>query len=523
VIASGIALSLYLASFVHDEVFYVGDGGLRALLCRQLASGHLVFYLDPPAESWVHELWDRGLYPFEPPFVYERQGNRYMVFPFVFPLLTAPFYALWGFRGLYVVPLLALWATWIRFAVVSRAAGLGDALAAIATATLVFASPLTVYGAVYWEYTLAVCLAFMGLSLLVPLSAPVSKGGVVLGGFLLSLSGLVREELFGLVGLVASLILVSPWLPPARAAGIHRHRARALWSMAAGVCLFLAANWLVYRRPLGLHSILGLEDFPAESRVSFAIDLFRHLGPEFFRYFPVAAFAGTPFLLRALGHRASLAPAAWLWLGLACAYLVGVMAVLPSSGGKQWSPRFLLVLVPITCLLATLALAEGLRSPRRLVRALSVVVFGGLWLIGSERNTLQGSADLRRTYERRAVALSGLRALPSRFIAVSHQFISQQAEALFAEKRLFLTRSGRSLRMVAEALAARGETTFVFLCDPVYTCGPVTEATEAIVLPQGRPPVLRLTKMGAIDRYVLFEGRVLSYQRVEEPPASPAR
>lgn len=509
VIAAGIVFSLGLTSSISDEVFYVGDGGLRALMARQFASGRLVFYLDPPAEHWVHGLWDRGLYPFEPPFVYELRGRRYMVFPFVFPLLSAPFYAAMGFRGLYVVPLLALWATWIRFASVARAAGLSPRMTAASVAALVFASPLTLYGAIYWEHTLAVCLAFVGLGFVLPLDLAVSKPKTVLGGFLLSLSGLVREELFCLVGLVIGTVALSPWIGAARASGIHRRRAAALSGIGAGIVLFLVANWLVYRRPLGLHSILGLEDYRADSRVTFAIGLFSYLAPEFLRYCPPAVFAVFLVFMSGRARRHAVPAGGWVWLGIAVLFLVGVVALLPSTGGKQWSPRFLLILVPVACLLAGLALAALMGSSSRVVRVGAIVVFSGLCVIGAWRNTIQGSSDLRRIYQRRAVPLSHVRALPVRVVAVSHHFISQNAEALFAEKRLFLTKSARSLRMLAEALAARGETRLAFLCDPVYPCGPVTEATESVVLSQGGRPVLRLSKVEAVDRYVLYVGEVL--------------
>jgi hypothetical protein len=508
-LAAGIAFSASLAWGIPDEVFYVGDGGVRALMCRQLASGHIAFDLDPPAEPWVRDLWNRGLYPFEPPFVYELRDRHYMVFPFVFPLVTAPFYALMGFRGLYAVPLLALWGTWISFVAISRAAALSGAATAAATAALIFGSPLTLYGAIYWEHTLAVCLAFAGLGLLIPLRDPAGRRGVAIGGVLLSLSGLVREELFCLVGLVALLFIASPWISPARTIGLDRHRLTALVSIGAGIAVFLVANFFVYRRPLGLHSVLGLEDFPAASRTDFAVGLLRYLAPEFFWYFPLAALSGlvaVPVFVRSR----VVAPGASFWLGLAVAYLLGVVLMLPSTGGKQWSPRFLLVLVPMTCVLAGIALDAGLRGGRGSFRVGMLTAFGVLLFLGGWRNTIRGSADLKHGYARRAAALSAFRSLPSRNIAVSHQFISQQAEALLGDKDLFLTKSGRDLRMLAQTLATRGETSFAFVCDPLYPCGPITPATASIELPQGEHPIVRLTETAAVDRYVIYEGRVLA-------------
>jgi hypothetical protein len=522
VIGAGIVYTLWLVSFISDEVFYVGDLGLRALLTHQMAAGHLAFHLDPPAEAWVRELWDAGLFPFEPGFVYEQRGRRYLVYPAIFSLLTAPFYAFMGFRGLYVVPLLALWATWVRFAAASRHAGLRGGWAAVGLAALVFASPLTPYGAMYWDHTLAIFLAFTGLTLLVPVGGTVTRRGAVLGGLLLALSGLFREELFCLVGLLVLMVLASPWLPPVRALGFDRQRTAALASIGAGLAFSLATNWLMYGNPLGMHAMVGIEHLSARPHLAFALHLASFLVVEFFRYFPPAAFAALLVLVPWLARHAEVPMGAWLWLALSAGFLLGTISVLPWEGGKQWGPRYVYVLVPITALLAVLALA-ALRSSTRAVRIAVMGAFSVLCALGAWRNVYQGSSDLRRNYQRRAVALARLRSLEPKTIAVSHQFIAQQMAALFDHKRLFLTPTGRSLRVLAQALSANGEARFTFVCDPVYPCGPVTEATETIALPHGRPPVLRLTRSGAVDRYLLYDGEVLSTTPSPDTPSASSR
>jgi hypothetical protein len=84
-------------------VFFSGDAELKALLAKQFSSGQFRFDLNLPVEQWVRNLWQNGLYPFQERFVYNRFGQYYITFPFTFPLVTAPFQALFGYRGLYSI------------------------------------------------------------------------------------------------------------------------------------------------------------------------------------------------------------------------------------------------------------------------------------------------------------------------------------------------------------------------------------------------------------------------------------
>ncbi|MGL5804557.1 MAG: LA_3751/LA_3752 family putative glycosyltransferase, partial [Xenococcaceae cyanobacterium] len=63
IILVGILFSLYLQWQIPDGVYFSGDAGLKALLAQQLSSGIFRFDLLPPAQEWVRQLWDNGLYP----------------------------------------------------------------------------------------------------------------------------------------------------------------------------------------------------------------------------------------------------------------------------------------------------------------------------------------------------------------------------------------------------------------------------------------------------------------------------
>src|SRR5688500_18308313 len=124
VLAAGVAFSLHLHSKIEANVFYSGDGGLKALLARQLGDGRLALDLARPAGPWVVRLGDAGLYPLEPPWAYHIRGRRYIQYGFPFLAASAPFHALLGFWGLHVLPLASTWALWLLFARRCRSLGL---------------------------------------------------------------------------------------------------------------------------------------------------------------------------------------------------------------------------------------------------------------------------------------------------------------------------------------------------------------------------------------------------------------
>src|SRR5512147_2884226 len=112
IILAGIGFTVYLQFQIPDGVYFSGDAGLKALLAQQLSKGQFRFDLLPPSESWVQQLWSQGLYPYEDPFFYEIDHRYYITFPFSFPLITAPFYHFFGYRGLYIIPWLSILGIW---------------------------------------------------------------------------------------------------------------------------------------------------------------------------------------------------------------------------------------------------------------------------------------------------------------------------------------------------------------------------------------------------------------------------
>ena len=506
VFSGGVIFSLYLQTLIPGEVFTVGDAGLKALLTRQLSQGVLHFDLRLPAEPWVQALWDGGLYPFQSPNVVAVDDKRFITFPFTFPLLSAPFYRFFGYRGLYVLPLVSLWLVWASFCVACRGLRLGAVVTAAGLGAIIFASPLTWYSATFWEHTLAVALAFhgMAMALATPAGRLLSARASVAAGALLGASVWLREEMLCMVGLMAGLAIVAPWLETKGLRWLSVRRPQFLFGLFLVPSLFFLANRLVYGHLLGLHGASAVESL---SRIPWraATGAMEALLIGLVRYFPpfLIGLLGV-LLLRASGRRATFGKAVPL-LVLSLCFSVAVPLLLRTGGGRQWGPRFLLVTVPL------LALASGV-TLKRMTRPggawpwASWSAFAALFLCGAWVNAYQGTAYLRRNYQHRMVPYIEVRDDDARFVVVSQESVAAQLAGTFDRKTYFLASHGMDLRLLARELAGHGETRFLYVCYPPYGCGPFGEdVKELSFYTAGGRPFARFSSRGAFDRYIVYE------------------
>jgi hypothetical protein len=303
IIVIGVLFSLYLQFQIPEGTYFSGDAALKSLLAQQLSTGEWRFDLWQPTEAWVRNLWQDGLYPYAPPFVYNVTGRYYITFPFTFPLVTAPFYALFGFRGLYLVPLVATWAIWGTFYLTCKRLKVSVFHTSIALISLIFASHLTLYSAMYWEHSLAVALCFAGMAMLLMLGYPsgLSKPSAVVSGGLIGLSAWFRPEFLSMVATLSAVVIIAALAKSNflnlfnkfNFKSIHylaKNKVTFIASMFAAVSLFFVANKLVYGLFLGMHAVEIVEEFSWTRRLAEAWGNFQELSVVGFEYFPIAFF-----------------------------------------------------------------------------------------------------------------------------------------------------------------------------------------------------------------------------------------
>lgn len=156
-LAGVVVLFLGFLVLPHDA-FYSGDSGVKLLQVENLiANGYedisLVYNgadIDPNDEFSPFLLR---------PNMFIKDGKNYSVFPVAFPYLSSFFYAMLGYAGLYVIPLLS---AAILMAVVYGLASrfLPRGLAICAMLSTGFATPILFYSLCFWEHVPAVAIAY---------------------------------------------------------------------------------------------------------------------------------------------------------------------------------------------------------------------------------------------------------------------------------------------------------------------------------------------------------------------------
>jgi hypothetical protein len=494
----GIAVTLYVAARIPDEVFFSGDGGLKTLHAKQHLREGFSVTLNLEAEPWIRGLWSDGLYPFKPPFVYEEDGEYIVGFPFLFPLVTAPLYKLAGFRGLYVLPLACLWLLWLRFHLHCRKIDLEWPYALVGMALLIFASPLTMYGAIFWEHVPAAFLAFFGLDFIAGLhGGRRGKLHPVFYGLLAGLAVWFRAEYLCLVALFVLLALLA-------------ERSRRIWWFAGGAALsmaaFFIANVALYRHPLGAHSRQVLAAIPPAERLSMAPTFFADMARELVVDYPASliALAAIPFLFTR-GKTDFLSRYARALAAAGIAFLVLVPLIVPNAGGKQLGPRYILFLAPVVALLVPIAMRRLSESGRGGLRIVAYIAIGVALLAGCYRSIYFRGAQLIRDYEGRVVpALEAVLDHPSKYVLVSRQWTAQELEITFDRKTFFHAPDAEDSVKLAEALAEHGVLHFLLVLD-------YQDSAPAWLSVAPPSPVQRIefSSMGLYGAYYVFEATIV--------------
>ena len=472
VAAATLALAAFAFLHVREGVFASGDGGLKFLLTRQFAAGRFDLAVPEPTAAWARQLWAAGLAPFGPPFAYPVAAHWQIAFPLLLPLLSAPLWAALGPAGLYLLPLAGVTAALVGTCLMARRLGAGT----VATATalcLTLASPLPLYGAMFWEHAPAAGLLALGTAALLA----ESPRTVTVGGLLVGLAAALRPESLVFVGL----------LLPALLATRPTQRTPLLWAVAA-LAVALAG-------PIGVNlaasgSLTGLhgQQFQFAWRLGWAQE--QALLAMLLGCFPALVVAAPAV---ALGQQPQLAAVARAALG---AVLV-VPWLVPNTGGHQIGPRYLLIFVPVLAALAA-TLTEWTWRTQRLRLATPVVLlvlaaatWSGTLAVGTFRPAFASDCATRI-----APTLEFLRARPERVIAFSHQWNAQEFAALMDDRVFLRLQRWGGARAIDEDAEVDTERQWHSLVTTLRAHGVLQFLL--VTFPEQRVPPVRATTAGAV-------------------------
>lgn len=459
VLVAGALWLAVLLSLVDPDLFYSVDGGMKLLWVREVAQHGFRADVVLAREPWIVELFEAGYAPVQQPFVYWLGDKSYMAFPLAFPAASAVLYAWFGPCGLYVLPAISVVSIWAAFLACGRALGLGFVALASCTCWLVLGSPLTVFGAIFWEHAPAALLT--ALSVLgvvwVQQRGSASRGGPLFAcGALGGLAVWLRPEA-ALVQACLSLgvVAVCSGDPPRRR---FAHAAGVLTAVAS----FVLANEIVYGHWGGMHLIERATQTAHGDSLAIAVDNglrmplhLAHVSP-----FVLVALAAGAFALRAPPSRWTAAYRL-LWPG-ALLPLVLIPLFTPNAGGRQWGPRYYLAGFPLLVLWSGVAMEMALSTMRR-GRILAVLGLGAVLLASVGINVIWGTLHFARFNAQYREPLQAVRALGNEMVVANDGDAPLGLIAVSGSHSFFVVRDERGLLTVARALQEHGYARFTYL------------------------------------------------------------
>ncbi|HEM60724.1 MAG TPA: hypothetical protein ENO24_00370, partial [Chloroflexi bacterium] len=227
-----ICLSLLYAFLalvaLPQKAFFSSDEGLKFIQVQNiLRKGWSDLTLQYPGRDVDPDL---NYVPINNPPPLIREGHVYAVYPVAFPTLTAPLFSMFGYAGLYLIPIASGLLT---IAVTGRLARIAN-LEPLAPAILLgLGTPLLFYSLLFWDHTLGALLSTLGLLLVAEhLRAP-RTWLLFAGGLLVGSSVWIRTELYAM----AVVVLVVYFVVGAR-------RLRGTLFLCLGTLLAVLPLWL---------------------------------------------------------------------------------------------------------------------------------------------------------------------------------------------------------------------------------------------------------------------------------------
>jgi hypothetical protein len=489
------AAGAMLAALPPDG-FFSSDEGVKFIQLRALAENGF----RGACISWPgRELGLDRHYAVVERFFELRGGELYSPHPLLFALASAPGWFLFGFRGLYFLPLLAGAATALLTIMLARAFAARRPW--LAGAVVAFASPIFFYSLCYWEHTVAVALWLGGFALIVRRSRP----RLAAAGALWGLGAALRPEFYWLAACgAAALFLFNKG---------ERLRT-ALWPAAAFAITAVGVEllaWAAWGQPAFMRLASNLAYGGARGPAAFIYGVGHSLVPVFPWYLGAAAAAILIFALAGLkwrpgvyvaafgavpltlaywqffrGHATPLAAAFPAVFGLlflatpegrrpfrgmsaleksfyaaAAAFAATLFVVAPDTSGYAWGPRFLLCVVPAAAVALARAVDGGAGARPKAVTAL-IVAFAAL----SAATQLFGLARLAdgKASRRELVAFLASRAPAP--VLTNKWYLPPYAAPLYFRQPFVLITEESQLPDVRAKLAAGGIERAYFVSEP---------------------------------------------------------
>jgi len=523
---------LYLTCFLwigNYGAFWSEDAGVKYLQVVNLIRSHWT----DSSLRYPGEAFDPG-FEFNPLFgtaTYIKSNKIYTPYPLPFAFFSSLSYMVFGFPGLYLLPLLS---TIVLLMIVRH---LGSLLldrrgASAATVIAAFASPLFFYAFTFWELNVAGCIMCAGLIFFLHAERGSRPGRIVLGGIIMGMAIFFREEsilfLLALIIVrfainrnrrVGMLLILSSVIPLAgflmldylsrgqvMAHLFHNIETRPrefsslgaflgykwnlVWelifsahpnpwmsvALATPAILFIvtwAVRWRGKRDPRESGSgagpdtgseliLLTLLSLVLGSHLFYLLLLYTSKFPirlsmvtnGLLAFSPWVVFGACPPQNKAGAH------ADFFWISLI--FIALLCLAVPTSGGLQWGPRYLVVIYSLLVLISFASFSSWRRIAT--YKKWLTFLFSALVVLGAV-NEFFGLMLLKSKKDFNARALAYLRASPTETVISIPWWIPLSMAPVFYEKEFFLVRNPQALYRLIERLREKQRKGFVLIAE----------------------------------------------------------
>jgi hypothetical protein len=500
---------------------WIADNGNKLIQLRGILNSNYSDY----SITWPGKAIDPGLAysPIRPPFAVVRDGRLYPIFSPVFATVSAPLFKIFGYWGLYILPMASSILMLLGLVKTVDILGASNTAKVYATILAGICTPIWFYSVVFWEHTIAACLCIWGISFCLRFLKHRFRRHLIYGAALATLSIYFRDELYSLC--LVLLVTVT--------ASARGKRAETAVSFAAAVIAAIIPLWLIQWKmigqPFGFHlgthllSTTGISDhlwarpqvlyrlFAASSQhLWLSIVLmspfilaflwnpnlsrggFRIAVPLYSLIASAAAililscylsskttvmcmgysnslFAASPVLILAFMRWRDPATAAleislrrlvWV-IALSYAVLYGVVAPEMGSWGIHWGNRLLLVLYPLLAIPAAINLADWQESFRKRTNWQQAAVILAVAISLAAQVHSINILNKKKIFSRRLN--QQVQKYTGDIVVTNQWWVAQELFSQFYEKSIFRITSHREYQNLSRLLATKGYDRFLFL------------------------------------------------------------
>lgn len=443
-ITAAAAVVAVLAAGLPPDGFFSGDSGVNLIAARAA-----IAHPSRPLEVDLPSIGGRPAPYVDPMFAIHGDHLDPLQAP-LFPILTAPLVALFGLRGVYVLPAVAFVLLIPLFEALRKRA-MPDVSPHFMAAIALFANPIFFYAFEFWGHAPAIALCAGATVLSWPDGG--ARWRIAAAGALMGVAMLLRPEAaWYLAGLLAASRRARPMLLMIGGAAAVLAPA-ALGSYAHSGNL-LGAHLASNLAPLGDHWMRGRLTRAAVWLLPGATEGMMWHRDLFWAAWPLGLVLLVPRQLDT-GDRRLIA--------IAAVAAAGIILTATHDGGAQWGPRFLLITTPALLPLAAAAAWRLITRPGH-TRALRWALVGVV-LAASVWSSRAAYVELRGAKRGYAALVAHLAALtPDGGIIVTDVWWLDQIAAPLHGRRVFLVASDDAeARMVAGDLEAAGVRAFMLV------------------------------------------------------------